>query len=76
MNDYTQNPIQLTNAPNPIHDHLLLRVGKAAELLDVSRSTMYALIHRGLVPAKRIGNSIRISVEDLRNWIANQPNAG
>jgi excisionase family DNA binding protein len=72
MNYYTQNPIQLTSTSNPIHEQLLLRVGKAAELLDVSRSTMYALIHQGLVPAIRIKNSIRVPVDRLKQWIAEQ----
>jgi hypothetical protein len=61
VNDYTQNANPLTIAPNTRCDQLLLRVGSAAEL------------HQGLVPAIIVGNSIRISVDDLRNWIANQP---
>jgi excisionase family DNA binding protein len=73
MNANTQNLISLTNPTNATSDKLLLRVGNAAKLCDLSRSTMYSLIHQGLVPAIRIGNSIRISVDDLRNWIANQP---
>jgi excisionase family DNA binding protein len=74
MDANTQSAISLTSQTNTTSDKLLLRVGHAAKLLDVSRSTLYSLIHQGLVPAKRIGNSIRISVEDLRNWIASQPN--
>lgn len=65
MNDYTQHPNLLASSPNTTSDKLLLRIGTAAELLDVSRSKLYSMINQGIVPAKRIGNSIRISVEDL-----------
>jgi excisionase family DNA binding protein len=34
---------------------LLLRVGEAARLLGVSRSTMYQLVGSGQVPVVRIG---------------------
>jgi excisionase family DNA binding protein len=73
MNDYTKASKPITSTPNTISEQLLLRVGTAAELLDVSRSTMYSLIHKRVVPAIRVGKSIRISVDDLRTWIALQP---
>ena len=72
MNDYTQNPNPLASFPNTTSDKLLLRVGTAAKLLDVSRSTLYSLIQQGLVPAIRINKSIRIPVDRLRQWIAEQ----
>ena len=73
MNDNSKNSTQVTSAPTSIPDQILLRVGRAAELLDVSRSTLYVLVHQGLVPAIRIKNSIRIPVDRLRQWIAEQP---
>jgi excisionase family DNA binding protein len=38
---------------------LLLRVGEAAQTLNVSRSAMYQLVASGQVPVVRIGLSVR-----------------
>ncbi len=46
--------------------NLLFRVSRAAEVLDVSRSQIYKLIERGDLRAVRIGKSIRIPVEAIR----------
>jgi excisionase family DNA binding protein len=43
-----------------IRDPLLLRVAEAANLLGVSRSTMYQLVTSGQVQVVRIGRSVRV----------------
>ena len=50
-------------------DAVLLRVTKAAELTDTSRSVAYDLIARGEWPSIRVGRSIRVPVKDLMEWI-------
>ena len=47
----------------------LFRPGEAAEALGLSRTTVYALIARGELPAVRIGQSRRIRAVDLEKWI-------
>ena len=51
-------------------EKLLLRPNEAAELLGVGRSTIYALLASGDVPSVRVGRSVRLPLEALRQWVA------
>jgi excisionase family DNA binding protein len=51
---------------------LLLKPAEAAELLGVGRSTLYELVSRGDVPSVRLGRSIRVPFDALRNWVSQQ----
>ena len=53
-------------------DRLLLRPIEAAEVIGVGRSKVYELLATGELPSIRVGSSIRIPVESLRDWIAQQ----
>ncbi len=53
-------------------ERLLLRPAEAAEAIGVGRSKMYELIGSGAVPSVKIGASVRVPVEPLREWIARQ----
>jgi excisionase family DNA binding protein len=53
-------------------DKLLVRPAEAAEILGVGRSTLYALVKAGVLPAVRLGRSTRLPVEQLRAWVAAQ----
>jgi excisionase family DNA binding protein len=57
-------------------DRLLLRPVEAAETLGVSRSRIYELIAQGELPSIRIGGSVRVPVDALRDWIDVQLGAG
>lgn len=48
---------------------LLIRVGEAARLIGVSRTTMYELINGGRIPVVRLGGSIRINRQALLEQI-------
>lgn len=50
-------------------DQFLLRPAEAAALLNVCRSTIYALINDGQVPYVKVGKSIRIPAQRLRELI-------
>jgi len=50
-------------------EKLLLRPDEAALAIGVGRSKMYALIAAGEVPSIRVGNALRVPLEDLRLWI-------
>ena len=43
-----------------------------AEILEISRSKTYELIADGSIPSIRIGASVRVPVQSLREWIERQ----
>lgn len=53
-------------------ERLLLRPVEAAEAIGVGRSKMYELLAKGELPSIRIGGSVRVPVDALRNWIDRQ----
>lgn len=53
-------------------EKLLLRPDEAAMAIGVGRSKLYALIAAGKVPAIRVGNVLRVPLDDLRQWIEGQ----
>jgi len=53
-------------------EKLLLRPVEAAEAIGIGRSKMYELLGSGAIPSIRIGSSVRVPVEALREWIARQ----
>lgn len=46
---------------------LLIKVSRAAQMLDVSRAHLYNMINHGSVPTVRLAGSVRIPAEALRN---------
>lgn len=54
-------------------DKMLLRPGEVAETLGLGRTRTYELIERGELPGiVRIGKSVRVSADALREWIRQQ----
>jgi excisionase family DNA binding protein len=53
-------------------DQLLVRPAQAAKMLAVGRSTLYALVKAGVLPAVRVGRSTRLPVAQLRAWVEAQ----
>ncbi|MGP8179164.1 MAG: helix-turn-helix domain-containing protein [Steroidobacteraceae bacterium] len=51
---------------------LLVRAEQAAEMIAVSRATMYLMIRRGDIPSLKIGNLRRVPVGALRAHIDRQ----
>lgn len=47
----------------------MYKVSAVAELLDVSRSTVYRAIESGELDALRIGNALRVPGEALAGWL-------
>ena len=48
---------------------LLVSMTEAAQLLSVSRPTLYAWAKLDGFPVIRLGGCVRVSVEGLRRWI-------
>jgi excisionase family DNA binding protein len=51
----------------------VLRIEEAAELVGVSRSSMYSYVHSGLIPAIRLGRRLRIAKSSLIRFLENPP---
>jgi excisionase family DNA binding protein len=56
-------------------DPICIRVSDAARLLDISPSKAYELIHRNILPAIRIGASLRVRRVDLDRFIETRAKA-
>ena len=53
-------------------DKIAYSVTETAQVLGVSRPTVYALIKQPGFPVFRVGGRKLISVDGLRNWVRNQ----
>ena len=51
-------------------ERLLYRPAEAADAIGVSRSRMYELIASEEIPSIRVGRTLRVPVEGLRQWVA------
>ena len=56
----------------PVEQKIAVSVTEAAQLLGLSRPTIYKLIHRGDFPVMRIGSRTLIHREKLEAWAASQ----
>jgi excisionase family DNA binding protein len=52
-----------------MNERLLLKPAEAAEAIGVSRARAYELIANGTLPSLKLGSSVRVPVEGLRQWI-------
>ena len=50
-------------------EKLLLRPAEAADALGVSRSKLYELLADGDLPVIRVGHTVRVPAEALREWL-------
>lgn len=53
-------------------EKLLMTPTEAAVLIGVGRTRIYDLIAGGVIPSIRIGRSVRVPLDGLRQWIASQ----
>lgn len=51
-------------------DKMLLKPLEVAEILGIGRSKAYQLIAAGAIPSIRIGSSVRVPLEQLREWVS------
>jgi excisionase family DNA binding protein len=55
----------------------LLRIEEAAEYLALSRAKLYTLLEpHGSIPVVKLGRSVRIPLDGLRRWVAEEAAAG
>ena len=55
---------------------LAVSASKAAEMLGVSKPTVYQMMRRADFPAFKCGSRTLISVEGLREWVRSQAGKG
>lgn len=60
----------------PAHEKIALSVAEAAELLGVSRPTVYQLIKRDDFPVFKVGTRTLISRTGLEEWVTAQAESG
>jgi excisionase family DNA binding protein len=65
MNEHSDNTPH-AHAPRP---PLLVTIPQAAELLAVGRSTVYQLIWDNELEPIRIGRSVRLTIDDLEDYV-------
>jgi excisionase family DNA binding protein len=53
-------------------DRLLLKPTEAGEILGLGRSKVYEMLANGELPVVRVGRSVRVPVEALREWVSRQ----
>jgi excisionase family DNA binding protein len=62
--------MMLSDDKSPNNNRILLRVPEAAQLLGLSRATLYALLAGdNQIPVVRIGRSVRIPLAGLQQWV-------
>jgi len=54
---------------SPIQTTALLTIAQTAERLQLRPHTIYNLVSKGVIPAVRIGKSVRVSPVDLEEFI-------
>lgn len=52
-----------------------ISISDIAQHLEVSRMTVYRLIHAGEIPSIRVGRSLRVEMEQYRKWLSKQTKA-
>jgi excisionase family DNA binding protein len=55
-----------------VNERLLLKVDEVAEMLGLGRSKTYELVATGVLPAVRLGRSVRVPAKGLRQWLDEQ----
>lgn len=57
-------------------EQVLLRVDEVARALGIGRSQAYELCASGRLPVVRIGRSVRVPADALREWVRQQTQQG
>lgn len=55
---------------------MAVSIRNAAQITDISETTLRDAINKQELPAHRVGRAIRIRVADLDDWLAGLPRVG
>ena len=62
-------PIRTHRTPVDLGPPMLLRPEEAAKMLGLGRSKIFQMLAAGDLPVVRIGRSVRVPSDELRDWI-------
>lgn len=62
-------PIRTRRTPVDLGPPMLLRPEEAAKMLGLGRSKVFQMLAGGELPVVRIGRSVRVPSDQLREWI-------
>jgi excisionase family DNA binding protein len=71
----TRNVLSVRGSPGTVKSQvdymtkLLLRPAEVSELIGMGKSKTYELIASGVIPSVRLGKSVRVPADRLREWI-------
>lgn len=57
------------NSAHPFAGIRLVTVREVAEMLRLTDMTIYRMVDRGVLPAIRLGRSLRFDAAELREWL-------
>ena len=57
------------NHPGDVSGVKFLTVAEVAQVMRVSKMTVYRLVHSGELPAVRVGRSFRVTEEDVNEYL-------
>ncbi|GMW02218.1 MAG: hypothetical protein AMXMBFR84_33540 [Candidatus Hydrogenedentota bacterium] len=59
-----------------VSNDVLMTPEEAAQLLRVSKPTIYRWVHIGFIPHHKIGGAVRFSRSSLESWLEERERAG
>jgi excisionase family DNA binding protein len=59
----------MATSSGDIHDSRFLTIAEVAEMMRVSKMTVYRLVHGGDLPAVRVGRSFRVLEKDVDDYL-------
>lgn len=59
------------NKPNPPHKRIPIGIDEACRVVQKAKSTIYALVRKGLIPCYKRGKKLFFFEDELLAWIEN-----
>ena len=59
----------MPKSERPLPEVSFLTVKEVADLMRVSKMTVYRLVHSGELPAVRVGRSFRVTEDDVNEYL-------
>lgn len=59
----------MASSPGDMSEKKLMTVAEVAQMMRVSKMTVYRLVHSGELPALRVGRSFRVTEDDVNAYL-------
>ena len=67
--------MDVQKTPKDAADKILLTATETAQLLSLSRSTVYEMMAGDQLPVVRIGRAVRVPLDSLKDWVRSRSSA-